>query len=223
MLASTEISYTDITEVYLQELRRGNRVSVPSLAKKFPQFADRILAELPMMAALETDLGSNRLPLPKIPGYQLIEEIGHGTSGVVYKAKHDRGKLVAIKLVRFDREIPNFARLDREIESLSRLSHPHVVTIESFGTSEDYVYIVTNLIEGITLAELLEPKPSVQAMYWISSSAMTGAYSRPGDISLLLHSSIFIRTKSSIAISNLRTCLLIEAASAGSSISVLPK
>ena len=168
MLASTEISYTDITEVYLNELRRGNRVSARSLAKKFPQFADRILAELPMMAALESDLGSHRPSIPKIPHYQLLEEIGRGTSGVVYKAKHDSGKLVAVKLVRFDRELSNFARLDREIESLSRLSHPHVVTIESFGTGEDYVYIVTNLIEGITLAELLAAKPSVQAKYWIS-------------------------------------------------------
>lgn len=168
MQASLDISYTDITEVYLQELRRGNRVSVQTLAKKFPQFADRILAELPMMAALEVDLGSKPIPLPKIPEYQLIEEIGHGTSGVVYKAKHESGKIVAIKLVRFDRELPNFARLDREIESLSRLSHPNVVTIESFGVIEDYVYIVTNFVEGITLAELLSSKPRVQAMYWLS-------------------------------------------------------
>jgi serine/threonine protein kinase len=168
MQASLDISYTDITEVYLQELRRGSRVSVQALAKKFPQFADRILTELPMMAALESDLGSRRQPHPQIPHYQLIQEIGNGTSGVVYKAKHDSGKVVAIKLVKFDRALPNFARLDREIESLSRLSHPNVVKIESFGTYEDYVYIVTNLVEGITLAELVAPNPSVQAMYWLS-------------------------------------------------------
>jgi len=168
MQVSLDISYTDITEVYLQELRRGNRVSVQSLAKKFPQFANRILTELPMMAALESDIGNSRALFPRIPGYELIEEIGQGTSGIVFKAKHDSGKIVAIKLVRFDRQFPNFARLDREIESLSRLSHPHIVTIEFFGSSEDYVFIVTNLVEGITLAELASPKPSVQSLYWIS-------------------------------------------------------
>jgi serine/threonine protein kinase len=168
MQASIDISYTDITEVYLQELRRGNRVSVHALAKQFPQFSNRILTELPMMAALESDLGGKSLPLPKIPNYQLIEEIGNGASGVVYKAKHHSGRFVAIKLVRLDREFSNLGRLDREIESLSRLIHPHIVKIESFGTSEDYVYIVTNLVEGLTLAEILSPRPTVPARYWLS-------------------------------------------------------
>lgn len=168
MQASPDISYTDITEVYLQELRRGNRVSVQSLAKQFPQYSKRILSEFPMMAALESDLGGKQLPLPRIPNYQLIEEIGSGSSGVVYKAKHENGRIVAIKLVRLDREFSNFGRLDREIESLSRLSHPHIVKIESFGTIEDYVYIVTNFVEGISLGELMAQKPSLQARYWRS-------------------------------------------------------
>ena len=168
MQASQDISYTDITEVYLQELRRGNRISVQSLAKKFPQFSKRILSEFPMMAALESDLGGKQLPLPRIPNYQLVEEIGSGSSGVVFKAKHDSGRFVAIKLVQLDREFSNFGRLDREIESLSRLSHPHIVKIESFGTIENYVYIVTNFVEGISLGELMAQKPSLQARYWKS-------------------------------------------------------
>ncbi len=72
---------------------------MPSIAKKFPQYADRQLAELPMMAAVETDLGNGRLPFPKIPEHQLIEEIRYGASGVVFNAKHDLEKLVAIKIV----------------------------------------------------------------------------------------------------------------------------
>ncbi len=166
MQSSLEISYTNITEVYLEELRRGNRVSVAALAKQFPQYASRILNELPLMAALENNLGCKELPAPHIPGFQLLEELGRGTSGIVYKAKHDSGKQVAIKLVRFNGELPNLARLDREIESLKRLSHPNIVTIDTFGTSEEYVYIVTNLVDGITFAELLASKPSLQASYW---------------------------------------------------------
>lgn len=163
-----DISFTDITEVYLQEFRRGKRVSLQSLAKKFPQFADRILSEIPLMTALEKDRSPSKVELPEIPQYQWVEELGRGSSGVVYKAKHASGKLVAIKLVRYDRGLANLGRLDREIESLSRLRHPHIVTIDSFGVCDDYLYIVTNLIEGITFSELLKPNPSVQAMYWIS-------------------------------------------------------
>lgn len=168
MQSSLEISYTDITEVYLEEIRLGKRVSVQALAKRFPQYASRILTELPLMDALEQNFGQNRQAVPVIPNYQLIQEIGRGTSGIVYKAKHDSGKIVAIKLVHFDHEFSNLARLDREIESLKRLNHPNIVTIHSYGTSNDFVYIVTNLVEGIPLAELLTPKSSVQARYWVN-------------------------------------------------------
>ena len=168
MQSISEVSYTDITEVYLEELRRGNQVSVQALAKRFPQHAKRILSELPLMAALERDLGQKDSPLPNIPGYQFASEIGRGASGVVYKAKHDSGRAVAIKLVYFDGELPNLARLDREIESLKRLKHSNIVTIDSFGTAQNYVYIVTNLVEGITLAELLDSKTSYQANYWVT-------------------------------------------------------
>ncbi len=168
MQSSLEISYTDITEVYLEEIRLGKRVSVQALAKRFPQYASRILTELPLMDALEQNFGQNRQAVPVIPNYQIIQEIGRGTSGIVYKAKHDSGKLVAIKLVHFDHELSNLARLDREIESLKRLNHPNIVTIHSYGTSNDFVYIVTNLVEGIPLAELLTPSSSVQARYWVN-------------------------------------------------------
>ncbi len=168
MRACVDISYTDITEVYLQELRNGNKVNVQSLAKKFPQFADRILHELPLMAALETNLSDREAPLPSIPNYQLLEEIGRGNFGIVFKARHTSGQLAAVKLVRLDRESASIARLDREIESLSRLDHPNIVNVESSGICDDYVYIATNLVEGITLAEILEAKPSLQARYWAS-------------------------------------------------------
>ncbi|MEZ6138526.1 MAG: serine/threonine-protein kinase [Pirellulaceae bacterium] len=164
--SSLEVSYTDITEVYLEELRRGNRVSPQALAKRFPQYANRILSELPLMEALERDLGKKEASVPNIPGYQLVSEIGRGAYGIVYKAKHDSGKPVAIKLVCLDGELPNLARLDREIESLKRLKHPNIVTIDGFGTTQDYVYIVTNLVEGITFAELLDSQKSYQANYW---------------------------------------------------------
>ncbi len=101
MQANTDISFTDIAEVYLQELRRGNKVSLKALAKEFPQYAKRILADFPTMAALESDLGVKARSLPTIPNYKLIEEIGSGNYGVVYKARHDSGRIVAVKLVQW--------------------------------------------------------------------------------------------------------------------------
>ncbi len=154
MQSSLEISYTDITEVYLEESAARQSSQFTSFAKRFPQHANRILTELPLMHALEESLGQVQRQVPLIPNYQLIQEIGRGTSGIVYKAKHDSGRIVALKLVYFDRELSSLARLDREIESLRRLNHPNIVTIDTYGVSLDCVYIVTNLVEGIPLAEL---------------------------------------------------------------------
>ncbi len=67
-----------------------------------------------------------------------------------------------------DDNLLNIGRLDREIESLSRLRHPNIVAIEEFGSVENYVFIVTNLVEGIPLSELSASRPSLQGRYWVS-------------------------------------------------------
>ena len=142
MSITAEPSFTDISEVYLSELRRGNRVSLESLAKRFPQYAERILNELPAMELLDSALrgssGNAENSLPTIPGYTLIEELGQGASGTVYRAKDARsGRLVAIKLLRPFSHPSDLLRFEREIESLSRVQHPRIVKILSYGTAED--------------------------------------------------------------------------------------
>lgn len=167
----TTISFSDISEVYLQELRAGNSVSIRALAKHFPQFAERIVTELPAMALLEGSLRKDKeatfRPL-EIPGFELIKELGRGASGIVYKGRETKsGKLVAIKLIRINSMNKDLMRIDREIESLSRLNHPNVVSIIGHGAIEDHVYIVMNFIDGCSFAGLLDPSPGVLESYWV--------------------------------------------------------
>lgn len=166
MRPTLEASYTDITEVYLECLRQGKRVSVEALAKQFPMHASRIRSELPLMAALETNLASQGTEIPQVPGYQTIRELGRGASGMVYLAKHESGKPVAIKLVKFDGQFQHLERLDREVECLKRIQHPNIVAVNDFGVYESYLYIVTTFIEGITLADLKRPESSIESRYW---------------------------------------------------------
>ncbi len=172
MQSPTQISFSDIGEVYLQELRRGNSVSLKALAKHFPQFSDRILHELPAMALLEGSLRQKQSTTPEkleIPGYELLNELGRGSSGVVYKGRDTKSsKTVAIKVVKVNPVAGDLKRLDREIESLSRLNYPNIVSIFAHGAIGDHVYIVMNFIDGCSMAELLEPNPSILASYWIS-------------------------------------------------------
>lgn len=166
MRPTLEASYTDITEVYLECLRQGKRVSVEALAKQFPKHASRIRSELPLMAAIETNLASQGTEIPQVPGYQTIRELGRGASGMVYLAKHESGKLVAIKLVKFDGQFQHLERLDREVDCLKRIQHPNIVAVNDFGVYESYLYIVTTFIEGITLADLKRPESSIESRYW---------------------------------------------------------
>lgn len=170
MPSQPDFSFSDITEVYLQELRRGNSVPIKLLAKRFPQYADRILGELPTIALIEGSLSqaenSNSEGL-EIPGLTLIKEIGRGSSGVVYMGRElHSGIKVAVKVVQLNSIAQDLLRLDREIESLSRLNHPNIVSIRSHGAIQDYVYIVMNYVDGCSLAEIMEPNPGILASFW---------------------------------------------------------
>src|SRR5262245_49004795 len=79
------------------------------------------------------------LPLPYVPGYLVLEELGHGGLGVVYRAQHVALKrVVALKMLRRDirSTMLNMARFRREAETLARLLHPHVVQVYDIGETE---------------------------------------------------------------------------------------
>jgi hypothetical protein len=102
--------------------------------------------------ALETDLTGTT-----IAGVSLVERIGAGGMGTVYRARRD-GAEVAIKVLR-----PGFgadraamlARFAREAEALRRLAHPRVVRFLDHGQGGEAPYIVTELVEGRDLAAVL--------------------------------------------------------------------
>ena len=88
--------------------------------------------------------------------YRILEQIGHGTMGQVYKA-HDMSlnRLVALKLVPSDvRSNPSFRnRLIREAKSASQLNHPNIVVIHevAYDETKDLDFIVMEYISGKTL------------------------------------------------------------------------
>jgi eukaryotic-like serine/threonine-protein kinase len=98
-----------------------------------------------------------------IDRYLVVDEIGAGGMGVVYKAYDpDLGRLVALKLVRAGAASRASARLQREARAIARLAHPNVVTIYDVGQHGDEVYIVMELIEGLRLREWLAGGPRPQ-------------------------------------------------------------
>ena len=91
--------------------------------------------------------------------YQLDSVMGAGAMGEVYRGFDGSGRPVAIKLLDLKGHDPmRFAdRLKREAETLAKLRSPHTVRVIDANTTEDGVtYLVTELLEGETLAEFLK-------------------------------------------------------------------
>jgi WD40 repeat protein len=102
-------------------------------------------------------------PAPvKIPGYDLLAELGRGGQSVVWKA-HQRSlkRLVAVKMVlagaAADQE--ERARFRREAEAVAHLKHPNIVQIYDVGEHEGHPYLALEFIPGGTLARRLAGKP----------------------------------------------------------------
>src|SRR4051794_31069346 len=88
--------------------------------------------------------------------YLLLDELGQGGMGVVYKAfDPELGRPVALKVLRSD-SANQSERLLREAQALARLSHPNVIAVFDVGTVAERVFIAMEFVEGPTLRQWLK-------------------------------------------------------------------
>lgn len=90
--------------------------------------------------------------------YRILEPIGRGGMGVVYKAEHARiGKLIALKLLSgaLARDPRLVARFEREAAMVSHLSHPNTVQVFDFGHTDGLVYLAMEYLRGYDLGYLI--------------------------------------------------------------------
>src|SRR5262249_33681027 len=93
---------------------------------------------------------------PAVPGYEIIEGLGRGGMGVVYKARTaDSNRPVALKMIR-DGALAGaqeWGRFRIECEAAARMEHPNIVQIYEIGEYASRPYFAMQLVEGGSLAE----------------------------------------------------------------------
>lgn len=114
---------------------------------------------------MPTGEGAPSIPPPspaeleqKFPQFEIIECLGRGGMGIVYKARQKAlDRIVAIKILAGEwQDDPGFAeRFEKEAKLLARLNHPNIVTIHDFGNASGLYYIAMEYIDGVNVRDLL--------------------------------------------------------------------
>jgi WD40 repeat protein len=128
-----------------------------------------------MATMMETTREIQVLPYPSISGYEVLEEIGRGGMGVVYKARHLKlRRFVALKVLlpELSQSSEKIARFHIEANAVARLQHPNIVQIFEVGDADGRPFIALELVEGGTLADKLgKPWPLASAVLVVEQLA----------------------------------------------------
>jgi predicted Ser/Thr protein kinase len=188
-LSERESRLNDAVVAYLESLKAGgssDRGRFPELADFFAD-ADEVrrwtaplretarLVKIAMSDPGET-IAYEPAPAPKLMAsfgdYEVIEELGRGGMGVVYRAwQRSLGVFVALKMIRAGRlaSPEEVKRFRDEAKKVAQLQHPHIVRVLNCAEHEGRHYFTMELMEGGSLGRRIElgPVPSRRAALWL--------------------------------------------------------
>ncbi|MCS7465229.1 serine/threonine protein kinase [Stieleria sp. ICT_E10.1] len=124
-------------------------------------------------------------PMDVAPGYQILNLVGRGAMGAVYRALQiDLERIVALKIILISNVAqPNAAaRFEREAKALARLQHPNIVQALNFGKHDGRYYFAMEFVPGRTCEELVRESGLMppQAAWSIVRQVASGLYHAAG-------------------------------------------
>jgi len=118
------------------------------------------IAQTPEMEAVAVRLASgSRID---IPGYEILEELGRGGMGVVYKARHLKlNRFIALKIVLTGMHAAEIERVrfQQEAEAMAKIRHPSIVAVHDIGETDGIPYLAMEFCPGGSLAQRIRSKP----------------------------------------------------------------
>ncbi len=123
-------------------------------------------------------VSTRSVALSHLRDYELLEKVGEGGMGAVYRARHARlDKTVAVKVLPADRlrNPAAVARFQREMRAVGKLDHPHLVRAMDAGEVDGTHFLVMEYVEGVDLAQLVRehgPLPIAEACELIRQAAI---------------------------------------------------
>lgn len=153
-----------------QRARIGARHVRDDYRREFPELAPSDTLLTTRIASPSTATAS----VLAVPGYGIIEELGRGGMGIVYKAQQaGLNRVVALKTIRGGAGPEELARFRLEAEAVARLKHPHIVQIHEIGEVNGQPYLSLEYVDGGTLAGKLAhtPQPPTAAAALVETLA----------------------------------------------------
>ncbi|MEM7204556.1 MAG: protein kinase [Planctomycetota bacterium] len=165
---------------FVERRELGERLTPESFAANHADAGGELLQALRRLTATEGMLPSaGEGPPLEVGPYRVIEEIGRGAMGRVYRVVHrERPHApLALKLLTVGSALDprTQARFRREGEALQQLSHPGIVRVHDIGRQQGTPYLVMDLVEGAPLADWISAARRRRA-----SAATSGAEGAPG-------------------------------------------
>jgi eukaryotic-like serine/threonine-protein kinase len=161
-----------------EEQRRGRTPNIDHVANRHPDLADELrqlwaIAQVAQVCARPSELAETitqpRPPeppsgiLPRSFGdYELLEELGRGGMGVVYRARQKSlNRIVALKMLLHGdaASADDRIRIRAEAKSVALLKHPNIVAVYDVGECDGRDYFTMPFVEGTSLAHLLAEGP----------------------------------------------------------------
>jgi serine/threonine-protein kinase len=176
------------TVAALNEALVKNRLLEPAQQSQVTRWQTRFTDPLAMarellMRGLLTPYQINQLFLGNgrdlvLGSYILLERLGEGGMGQVFKARNQRlGRIVALKVIRKEKLADTEAvqRFRREMQAVAQLAHPNMVAALDADAAEDALFLAMEYVEGVDLGRLVKergPLPPRQACEYIRQAAL---------------------------------------------------